>query len=287
MHGDHERLAGGAEVSGSPRAPLFLVGAQRSGTTALAHVLSAAYAEQFGATFTVNGKLWYFLRRWLTPDDIAARHLRADEIVHALNRRPPQGSGASAWLADVDRALREAARAVSAGRYPATAHGVRALARDLAASVHGPREWGDKYNEYLLDLPFLDDLFPAARWIMLFRHPAEVVASMLAWSGDRPWNPRTAADAEAKWVAWNRCWLDFRAKLPPERFTEIDYADLCTGRGLEDLMAFTGLDLTGRAEGLSRRSAAAIGTPVTAAGHTWAELRGAYPEPPLPGGPAA
>ena len=254
------------------KAPLLLVGAQRSGTTALAHLLSAAYAEQ-GGLFTVNGKLWYVLRRWLTPDDLRGRHLRADEMVHALQRRPAQGAGAQLWLADTEHALRWAARAVGEGRYPATTQGARALALDVEARVYGRKPWGDKYNEYLLDLPFLYELFPAARWIMLFRHPAEVATSMLAWTGDRPWNPATVADAEAKWTAWNRCWLDFRDRLHCGQAIEIDYGDLCTGDALARLTEFTGFDLSTYIGAFVRssppRAWAGIGP---AAASTWARL---------------
>lgn len=253
--------------------PLFLVGAQRSGTTALGHLLSAAFAEQ-GGMFTVNGKLWYFLRRWLTPDDLRGRHLRADEIVHALRRRPAEGIGAPVWLADTEEALRWAARAVGEGCYPASVQGARALALDVAARVYGAKAWGDKYNEYLLDLPFLHELFPAARWIMLFRHPAEVVASMLAWTGDRPWNPATAADAEAKWATWNRCWLDFRDRLDPSHVVQIDYGDLCAGHALAALAEFTGLDLSAYAGTFVRNSPPPPGAGMgSAAALIWARLR--------------
>ena len=74
--------------------PLLLVGAQRSGTTALGYALSEAHASRRGC-FTVNGKLFYLAARWLHADDLAARHLRVDELCHALTRRRPGGAGAA------------------------------------------------------------------------------------------------------------------------------------------------------------------------------------------------
>ena len=255
-------------------APLFLIGAQRSGTTALGHALSVAISEQHGGTFTVNGKLWYLLRRWLTADDLAGRHLRADEIIHALNRRPAQGSGASEWMTAAHGALATAARAVAEGRYRADSEGVLTLARDVAGEASGGKVWGDKYNEYLLDLDFLAAVFPDARWIMLSRHPTEVAASMLSWTGNRPWNPQTAADAEHKWAAWNQRWLDKRGQLDPRRVLELDYADLCSGEAHEELAQFTDLSPATFIDLFSRPRPAVHDRPVGAgAARVWASLR--------------
>jgi sulfotransferase family protein len=236
------------------RPPLFLVGAQRSGTTALAHAISAQSHAQRKGVFTVNGKLWYFVLRWLDADDLAARHFRADEISHALRRRPAQGAAASEWLAAADGALRALAGRVSRGAYPASRVGVLSARRDLAAAVAGPQGWGDKYNEYLMQLPELHATFPDARWIFLRRDPAEVIVSMLAWTGDRPWNPATAQDAEAKWVHWNSRWLAFRSRLRPGQVLEIDYADMCSGAAHRPVEEFTQLDLSEPLSGYRRRS---------------------------------
>jgi hypothetical protein len=252
--------------------PLFLVGAQRSGTTALAHAISAQAHAQREGVFTVNGKLWYFLVRWLDADDLAARHFRADEISHALRRRPAQGAAADEWLAQADRALRALARRVSRGQYAPDRAGVLSARRDLAAEMAGPDWWGDKYNEYLMQLPELHDTFPDARWIFLSRDPSEVISSMLAWTGDRPWNPVTRQDAEAKWAAWNSRWLAFRDQLKPSQFLEIDYADLCSGAAHPAVQEFTELDLSEPLSSYRRRSSG--GAAVSAQGQrVWTALR--------------
>lgn len=255
------------------RAPVFLVGAQRSGTTALAHALSQAVNTQTGGTFTVNGKVWYLLHRWLEASDLEARHLRADEMLHALERRPAQGAGSADWSARVEAALRSAAAEVAAGVWSPDAAGVLGLRRRLAGSIAGTQPWGDKYNEYLLQIPALEQTFPEARWIMVYRHPGEVTASMLAWTGDRPYNPVSAADAEAKWVAWNRRWLEARSRIDRRRRVEVDYADLCSGAGHQALADFTGLDLSTALAGFSARRPrpqdAGIGS---AAAPVWARL---------------
>lgn len=254
------------------RPPLFVVGAQRSGTTVLAHAISAQYPVQRHGTFTVNGKLWYFVLRWLGIDDLAARHARADEISHALRRRPAEGTAAEPWLRRADSALHALAVRVARGGYPVSKAGLLAARRDLAAAVAGDEPWGDKYNEYLLQLPALHATFPDARWLFLRRNPAEVVASMLAWTGNRPWNPGTVRDAEAKWVAWNRHWLAFRPALKQSQVLELDYADLCSGQAHRMVQDFTELDLAESLRNYQRRDGPAPAAVSAETRRVWADL---------------
>ncbi|MER5891330.1 sulfotransferase, partial [Streptomyces sp. NPDC001941] len=158
----------------------------------------------------------------------------------------------------VETALRAAAHDVAeakAGDDPA------ALARRvLTESNAGLPHWGDKYNEYLLHLPWLDAALPDARYVMLVRHPLEAARSMLRWTGDRPWLPRTEEAALAKWTAWNRHWTDFAPAVPAERRLVVEYQALCRGEETARLEEFTGLDLRRYLSGLSpRRPAAAPG----------------------------
>jgi len=236
-------------------APTFLLGAQRCGTTALSYALSAAHHEA-GGHFTVNGKLPYLLHRWLTADDLTHRHLRVDEILHALDRRPPDGSGVELWRSRVERSLREAALEVAEGRAgegPGAA--LRLARRIMAASYGGTTRWGDKYNEYLLHLPYLAELVPDARYVLLVRHPEEAARSMLRWTGDRPWRPETRAAALAKWTAWNAEWLAFEPNVPSERRLVIEYHALCRGEETDRLEDFLGMRLRHHLGGLSPRSA--------------------------------
>ncbi|MBP2390293.1 sulfotransferase family protein [Aeromicrobium fastidiosum] len=219
---------------------VVLLGCQRSGTTALAHALAEAFAEANG-TFVVNGKLPYLLHRWLTRRDLEDRHLRVDEILHALDRRPPGGPGAARWRSAVEMVLRELAADVAegvAGTDPI------ALGRRILRDAHKDVSvWGDKYNEYLLHLEHLDSLLPEARYVMLVRHPTDVARSMLAWTGDRPWRPTTEAAALAKWETWNRRWLDHAGSLDPARWIVIEYDALCRGEETARLEEFTGVPL--------------------------------------------
>lgn len=224
--------------------PLFLLGAQRSGTTALGHALADAF-HSAQRTFTVNGKLLYLLHRWLTEDDVRYRHLRADEILHALDRKPPGGPATERWRQRVEAGLRRAAGRTAAGAYD----NVDELTRELVHAAYcgpgapGRETWGDKYNEYLTMLPWIRRLFPEARFLVLVRHPAAVASSMLRWTGDRPWNPVTRDAALAKWRAWNEGWLTAAQSLRPGTYLVVEYEAVCRGQRTAVLEDFVGLPL--------------------------------------------
>lgn len=236
---------------------VLLTGFQRSGTTGLGLALAQAYAER-GDVFTVNGKLAYLLRRWLTEADLEARHLRSDEIEHALLRRPPLGPAASTWLDATRAALAWAAAEVAEGTWDGGA--AELAGQVLARSYGGERPWGEKYNESMLDLPALVEAVPGVRVVLLHRDPAEVVGSMLEWTGDRPWRPTGTAAVIAKWRAWNDRALADLAAAGVEHLV-VDYAAICGEAGARRRVAdFVGVPVAALDHGLRRsgRTAPAV-----------------------------
>ncbi len=234
--------------------PLILLGAQRSGTTALASVLDSAFDEA-GGVFTINGRLPYLLRRWCTDEDLRGRHLRVDEILHALHRKPPYGRHSQRWLTATEDVLRTAARDVACGALPGTAEAGGAVAlraRLVRQAYASASRFGDKYNEYLLELDDLAATVPDGHWVLLVRHPADVAASVLRWSGDRPWRPPTWRAALDKWAAWHEAWLRHPRAADPRQSTVVEYGRLCAGEDLKRLSAAIDLDLEHHA-GMLRR----------------------------------
>lgn len=225
---------------------VVLTGVQRSGTTALGGCLAHAYHDR-GDCFTVNGKLLYLLRRWLTDADLAARHLRADEIWHAVGRRTPIGPATQSWLARTEDALRSAARVVADGDWSASADDLAAEILAQAYDGHA-RRWGEKYNETMLDLQHLGATVPRARVLLVFRHPVAVARSMERWSGDRPWRPSTIAACWDKWRSWNEAALTALAGSGLEVLA-VEHARLCTEPAVRKRVAefagVTGDDLAG------------------------------------------
>ena len=237
----HESLESSCRSS-----PVFLIGSQRSGTTALAFALSKAFRAA-GGCFTVNGKLPYFLKRWWTQDNLDCQHLRADEVEHGLRRAPAGGANIDTWSDRASAALRAGAvRSAKMEASPSVTEEVRLICEE----AYGTSLWGDKYNEYLLDLPWLGHIFPTARWIFIVREPADVIASMLAWSQEKVWNPRDVRAAAAKWATWNECWLRFRESLEPARVFEMGYQQLADDGGVR-LSGWLGMDVATHLSGFT------------------------------------
>lgn len=202
---------------------VFVVGAQRSGTTVSA-VLLASHPDIY---LTVNGKLLYYLITWIyrDPNGVADKHLRLDEVAHGLKRRPVLGVEAQ----DVDRMIsmleREFDAARSVDRSPADM--VRSIWLEVYTALAGPAGTvGDKYNEYLLQLPELAALFPEARYVFFHRNPFDAAESMLRAFAGRPWAPRTLVEAVAKWTEWNARWLAASKAMSPTAFLDVPYEEM-------------------------------------------------------------
>ncbi|MGG2016768.1 sulfotransferase [Bacillus sp. S10(2024)] len=221
------------------QSPVILLGFQRSGTTALAYALNEAFAN-IGGIFTVNGKLLYYLNRWLTQEDLYYRHFRIDEILYSLKRKLPGGKGVEIWLNQVENELRKAALAVGDGKHNDTTILGRSLVEN---SYSGFTRWGDKYNEYLHHIPQIDKFVPNARYILLYRNPFEIVNSVLEWDGDRPWRPTTEMANLEKWANWHTNVLEFFNGISSNRYIVINYNHLCLSEETERLSEFLELDL--------------------------------------------
>lgn len=248
--------------------PVLLVGAQRSGTTGLASVLERAFARS-GGSFTINGRLPYLLDRWCRARDLAGRHLRAEEILCALHRKPPYGDGARAWTEQVGKVLARASSEVASGSWKDPDELCRWIVRESYGSV---QRVGDKYNEYLLDLSVPRRMFDDPLIVLLVRDPSEVADSVLAWRGDRPWRPRTREDALDKWAAWHEPLMEDPLFQDTSRLYVADYARVCDG-GLTGLGAFLGLDLDPYTDLLNRSPRSATGKLPPPVGDLWDRLQ--------------
>ncbi|MCM5693043.1 sulfotransferase [Sinorhizobium meliloti] len=221
-------------MTNSAVSPIILFGFQRSGTTALAHYLSECFARNDGV-FTVNGKLLYYLNRWLTDEDLRYRHFRSDEIAHSIGRIQPGGPAAEVWIEAARSALDEVAGLIAEGTELSRVD-MTALILDRVYSNW--KRWGEKYNELVLSISYLESVLHQPRYVFLYRNPSSVTRSMLQWSGHRPWNPREMQSAEAKWHAWNQAAYHELLRVDRVRVLYINYDELCDDSGIADELEY-------------------------------------------------
>jgi hypothetical protein len=102
---------------------------------------------------------------------------------------------------------------------------IRSLYTDFQAEVlraSGKARWAEKDPTYTLLLPFIEDLFPDARYVHLLRDGHDVVASFR----DR-WGYRSAARAaRTEWARYVRAARDLGARVGVERYLELRYERL-------------------------------------------------------------
>lgn len=185
--------------------------------------------------------------------------------------------GEAHWLVEGDPSLRPGAPGVDSNRLTA-AHATPEVAgrirREVLAraqptlSREGPRLL-EKTPKNALRVPFLDAIFPDARFVFLWRDPRENLASIIeAWMAGRwitysglpgwegPWSlllpphwqalrGMPLADVAAwQWDETHRVLLEDLAALPRSRWTAVEYSQLMRDPGGEvrRLCEFLGLD---------------------------------------------
>jgi Sulfotransferase family len=190
--------------------PVFIVGAQRSGTTLLRLLLNAHSA----LAIPEEGTFWMpLLRRFGRRGE---RELRGRNLERAL-AYIERNHQFKLWNTDPAPhfdALRRAGRAqldeLIAGTYM------------VHARAQGKHLWGEKSSVFFRTVPLLADLFPGARFIHLIRDGRDVFAS---WRTMDP-TKGNAAVAAVEWAYKLRKARRDLARLGPERSLELRYEAL-------------------------------------------------------------
>jgi hypothetical protein len=191
-------------------APVFVVGMPRSGTTLLSSLLDAH------PSISIAPEIHYFTQHW--PRCEAAFQpggSGAHRLVDALLETPEFN----------DLAFDESDRLAVHDLVPSTGAGhaeVYLAFLRVYAARHAKSVLGEKTPAYLLRVPTLSSLFPAARFLCIVRDPRDVSLSWrtAGWRG-------TAAYHALVWRHFYRTALQHRADLG-EAFLMIRYEDLLT-----------------------------------------------------------
>ncbi|MDX2148442.1 MAG: sulfotransferase [Planctomycetota bacterium] len=199
--------------------PVFVFGCPRSGTTYLGEVLN-----RHSRVYVSNE-----LRVMAFVNEVLRVHASNRHLIHNDELRGDFVAQLRADLTStVERFFRR--KACEAKRLPADS-------QDFV--------WGDKTPGYADPvfaagcLETINDLFPQARFIHIWRDPRAVVRSLTA----KRWY--TLGDAADLWARTVLAARDFARRVPADRFLELSYADLCEqGESqTQRLTAFLGVEM--------------------------------------------
>lgn len=190
-------------------APVFVVGAPRSGTTLAASILSAHPALAVAPET-------HFFPLWVRAH--GKDELEGDDDFRAFWHRVSESPRFGYLGVDEDRVLER----VRADERPPTYRAVfRALLREYAAGLDKER-WGEKTPAHERWLGRLLEWFPGARVVFMVRDPRAVALSL----AETPWGRGTPPDLHA--VAWAETMERARGWRADERVLFVGYEALAS-----------------------------------------------------------
>jgi len=186
---------------GTVLSPVFIVGSPRSGTTLVRELLSS----HPNLTFPPESHfIPAFYRAYGNPS--------SEHKAMALARRILEFRTVKTWGVSLTPSDFASCRTFS--------EVLTRLYGAWAWKCHKPR-WGDKTPQYVSDMPLLLTLFPAARFLHIYRDGRDVVLSALRANFDG--NLYTAA---THWKAMVKTGRSDGARMPRENYLEIRYESL-------------------------------------------------------------
>jgi sulfotransferase family protein len=183
--------------------PVFVLGAGRSGTSAMVGALNAAGIGGFS-----EGHLFPML------NEMTERLWRRYGSIGTAHRGP--------HVAAVRTRIMET---------------VLRTAVENAYGAYGGRPWVDKTADHPMIecIPLLRMLFPRARYLMMIRHPVSFAESRRRKFGE------AVVSAVSEWARSLETWDAHKHSLPPSRYLEVDLTRLNDSASVQALCAFLGL----------------------------------------------
>lgn len=208
--------------------PLFIVGADRSGTTMLRLMLNE-HPEMM-----IPRETWFLidLMNSLPVDGVLTDSQRADAYRIIVTHRR--------WK---DLEIDDVAFFAAVGRLhePTLAQVAETVFRELLKRT-GKRRWGDKTPEYVIEIERLHRLFPAAQFIHVIRDARDVCISLLG----KPWRGPHTRNVARYWADYVGRGIASGRALPVDHYLEVHYENLVsnTDAVLRRICSFVDLEYT-------------------------------------------
>lgn len=200
--------------SSAPRAPVFVVGCPRSGTTVLGRALGAHSAL-------------------VTADEsILLRPLERFYSSLFQGRNPRRWAPLRDFISETDLL-------VSLGNL------ADAVFNSLV-SRHSAHRYLDHTPWYVRIINFINILYPDAQFIHIIRDGRDVVISLAkAFADGFEWAGKTIAERATLWAGSVKAGKEAGRNLGPRRYCEVRYEDLCLrpDRTIEYCLSFLGLSM--------------------------------------------
>lgn len=220
----------------SPKGPVFIVGAPRSGTTLLQYML-----RSHPALSLPTGESHFFIPLYRNADQYGDLS-QANNVRRVLEAMYAQSADfldtdLHGLKFDIDRLTQEF---VTEGRDT-----IRDLITGLFeknAAGEGKRRWGDKTPYYVLHIPKLLEWWPDAQIIHIVRDGRDVALSMFARRHDfRAYNTYFTAKQWEQYVEGGR---EHGRQLPASQYLELRYEDMIGDQkaALQTICVFLGED---------------------------------------------
>ncbi len=184
------------------RPPIFVVGCPRSGTTLLRSLLNSHPQLVFPSESHFIPRLY---RAYGNPEDPRAARRLARNILRMHWVR--------SWQLELDADRFSTCRSFS--------EIVSRLYEEVCRQAKKPR-WGDKTPQYILDIPLLIELFPAAQVIQIIRDGRDVALSLVR----APFGPENVVAAAELWKRFVSKGRRAGSTLSPKQYYEIRYENL-------------------------------------------------------------
>ena len=193
----------------SERAPVFILGCPRSGTTFLSSMLALT---EFGPPFESQFIVKYFDR--LRDDLDLSDRGRFGRIARGILEE----RAVRQWRIDID--VDQLFESLETKTYPALADAIcLAMVRSRRPAATA---WGDKTPRYTLRWDVLLRLYPESRFIYISRDGRAVALSLLR----RPWGPGTIVAAARLWRSYIDIKRDLEDRLGSDQILFVRYEEL-------------------------------------------------------------
>jgi hypothetical protein len=249
-----------------PPSPVFLVGADRSGTTLLRLMLDRH------SRLAIPPESHFIPLLWRRRDKYGSHGFvdRQERFLADLAGYPTYVS----WGIPIEAVEQQFERLQ---HRPSFAEAIDAIFTAWA-TLQGKPRWGDKTPSYVREIPLLNTLFPESRFIHLIRDGRDVALSVI----DLRRLPHNAPSAGFYWQRGVRAGRSAGLQLGLDRYREVHYEDLASRpeESLREIASYLGLaferemleqddDALGRIPERYRVRHSRLSLPVTASLRDW------------------